>query len=292
MVKYSTNTGICTIYLLINLINYKIYIGQTWSSSVEARMGKDGINYKNSIHLYNAIKKYGVENFQYIVLVQCREQTDADYLENYFIELYNSRDPKIGYNLKEGGSAGKHSEETKIKISETWKNKMQTWSAEEIAKKAEPISTYWKGKKRGPHTEEWKKNNSEFFKEWHANNPHPMEGKHHSEEAKAKMSAALTGRPIPPEVLKKRSETRRNNPERQERDRKIIEAYQRGDLLPQIRNDLQVTTSIIYAALKRYNIPRERDQSANKIGRKHSEETKSKMSMARTEYWEEKNAAK
>lgn len=88
-------------------------------------MGKDGCNYKNSIHLYNAIKKYGADKFQYKVLVQVSCQTVADYMEDYYIELYNSRDPEIGYNIKTGGSVGRHSEETKAKISATLKSRLQ-----------------------------------------------------------------------------------------------------------------------------------------------------------------------
>lgn len=68
---------ICSIYLLTNTVNNKIYVGQTWLPT-HIRMGKDGSNYKNSIYLYNAIQKHGADKFQYEILIQCRDQESAD----------------------------------------------------------------------------------------------------------------------------------------------------------------------------------------------------------------------
>jgi len=108
------NKGICTIYLLRNLINNKIYIGQTWLP-LNQRMGKDARGYRSSTYLYNAIQNYGKENFVYEVLAECDNQAEADILEDFYINKYDSRNLEIGYNLNTGGSAGKHSEETKQK---------------------------------------------------------------------------------------------------------------------------------------------------------------------------------
>ena len=170
------NNSICTIYLLTNAVNSKIYVGQTWFP-LNIRMGKEGSNYRNSAYLYNSIQKYGSDNFQYEILAQCSAQSVADYLEDIYIQEYNSTDHSTGYNLKEGGSAGKHSEETKNKISATLKVQVAEWTDEERTLRSAPISGYWEGKKRGPHTEEWKENNSIFMIERHKLNGHPMQGK-------------------------------------------------------------------------------------------------------------------
>src|ERR1700722_11690485 len=154
--------GTCIIYLLTNLLNGKVYVGQTWMP-IELRMGKDGFNYSNSPYIFNAIKKYGCENFKYTVLETCQTQEIADKLEEQYMMQFNSRNLEIGYNLKEGGSAGKHSEETKIKIAETLQSQFNAMTQEEKNKRAEPISTYCLGKERGPHTEEWKEDNSQFM---------------------------------------------------------------------------------------------------------------------------------
>jgi hypothetical protein len=57
----------CKIYLLKNIVNCKVYIGQTWMD-LHKRMGKNGVNYSNSPYLYHAIQKYGIHNFEYEVL--------------------------------------------------------------------------------------------------------------------------------------------------------------------------------------------------------------------------------
>lgn len=57
------------VYVHVNKINGKIYIGQT-CNSLSVRAGrKSGIGYKHSTHFYNAIQKYGWENFEHIILI-------------------------------------------------------------------------------------------------------------------------------------------------------------------------------------------------------------------------------
>lgn len=92
------------IYIITNSINNKIYIGQT-SRTIEARWKQHqnaalrGDN--QGIVLYNAIRKYGVENF----FISMIEETDIKNLndrEKYWIKYYNSIVPN-GYNVREGG---------------------------------------------------------------------------------------------------------------------------------------------------------------------------------------------
>lgn len=83
------------IYKTTNLINGKIYVGQT-TTSKNSYIG-------SGILLINAVKKYGKENFKKEIL----EYVDvADVLndrEKYWISYYNSTDLNIGYNLESGG---------------------------------------------------------------------------------------------------------------------------------------------------------------------------------------------
>lgn len=264
----------CTIYLLTNSKNDKIYIGQTWLS-LNTRMGKNGCNYKNSIYLYNAIQKYGVDNFHYEILTECDSQEYADILENENIIKYDSRNPKIGYNLKEGGSAGKHSDKTKAKISKTLKEKIELFGPfNDIAK----IGKAWKGKKRGPQSEERKEVIAQNSKDWHANNVHPMKGKHHSEETLNKISEKSKmqwkeGKHTE-ESIKKGALARRMDPEKEQN---ILQAYLNGEPIAKIEEKFQIRISGIYRILKRNNIARKRPRD-NWSGKKHSEETKQKMS--------------
>lgn len=112
--KYKNiDTSMCSIYLLRNKINTKIYVGQTWKT-LESRWSS---GYKKSWHIFNAINLYGVNNFYYETVAICYNQEDADLLEDYFISKLDTQDREKGYNLTKGGSSGKHSDETKIKMS-------------------------------------------------------------------------------------------------------------------------------------------------------------------------------
>jgi group I intron endonuclease len=107
---------VCSIYLLRNKINNKVYIGQTWQLP-KYRFGTNGRGYVECTHLHNAIQKYGWDNFEHTILGTALSQEEADKKEDDFINFYNSRDTKLGYNIKSGGSRGKLSDETKRKLS-------------------------------------------------------------------------------------------------------------------------------------------------------------------------------
>ena len=87
------------IYKTTNLINNKIYIGQHKSTEFDANYMGSGIAIKA------AFKKYGRENFKVEVIDTSANNADElNNLETYYIQKYNSRDPKIGYNLHCGGN--------------------------------------------------------------------------------------------------------------------------------------------------------------------------------------------
>lgn len=107
------------IYKTICLINNKIYIGQKWSSIF---LGNKYLG--SGIYLKNAIKKYGKANFKVELIDFYNTKEELDTAEKYYIDLYNSTDYNIGYNLSSGGYGpefggfnGKHhNEETINKI--------------------------------------------------------------------------------------------------------------------------------------------------------------------------------
>ena len=180
----------CLIYKITNQINNKIYIGQTWRS-ISFRW-KSGNGYKGSKHLNLAIQKHGKDNFCYTVLTVAHTQDIADYWESYFIALYDSSNRDLGYNLKSGGSHGKHSEETKIKIGETSKGRFPS----EITRNKMSISRT--GQIRN---EQQRKNISAA-----------LTGLPKSEEHKTNLSIALTGKTLPQEVKDKISFVKKGVP--------------------------------------------------------------------------------
>ena len=71
------------------------------------------------LNFFNAIKKYGWDNFEHIILFENLTKEDADFRERQFIEIYDSI--RSGYNLKTGGSRGELSEESLAKMSKSFK---------------------------------------------------------------------------------------------------------------------------------------------------------------------------
>lgn len=89
------------VYLTTNLITNKIYIGQKKSSTFL------GTKYLGSgKYLKHAVAFYGKDNFNVELLdvAYCREELSEK--ESYYIDLYNSTDFNIGYNIAKGGFGG------------------------------------------------------------------------------------------------------------------------------------------------------------------------------------------
>ena len=117
----STNNfrNIPGIYKITNKINGKCYIGQ--STKIKNRIAVHRRACRNLV-VSNAILKYGVENFEFEVLIYC-ETNMLDYYEKLLIVKYSSTAPN-GYNIAEGGHERRIvSESTKNKQSEKMKDR-------------------------------------------------------------------------------------------------------------------------------------------------------------------------
>ena len=109
------------LYVHINKKNGKRYYGIT-SEKYVCRRWKKGTGYIGNKHFTNAIKKYGWDNFEHIVLFDNLTKEEACLLEQMYIALYNTTNDKYGYNNSVGGEQHKHTNKTKNKMSES-KNK-------------------------------------------------------------------------------------------------------------------------------------------------------------------------
>jgi group I intron endonuclease len=108
----------CIIYKITNLLGQKCYVGQTWQPMKDRFIQHACKN--DSAKLFHAMKKYGKDNFTIECLTIVSTQALADYYEIYFISKYSSNNRDVGYNISNGGKGvGKHSSETKMKISVT-----------------------------------------------------------------------------------------------------------------------------------------------------------------------------
>lgn len=146
------------IYLTKNLVNGKIYIGQ---SSKDSNKSKRYLG--SGSRILKAIKKYGRENFIKIIL---KDNISNVYLlayyEIFYISLYNSQDQKIGYNIQSGGKQPDYKNDRKYD-----------------PKRYKNHSEFLKNLER---SEEWRNNISKSLK-----------GHKHSESTKRKLSLKKKG---------------------------------------------------------------------------------------------------
>ena len=180
------------VYMHTNKINDKKYIGIT-SRDVESRW-RNGLGYQSGQPVFwNAIQKYGWDNFEHEIIAQDLDEYTAKQLEIDLINKYKTncrkyKNPEYGYNMTDGGdgTTGRtHTDETKekLKIVATGRKASdETRLKLSEAKKGTNNSFYGRH-----HSEETKRILSDKTKE-KLSNPenHPMYGKHQSEESKKK----------------------------------------------------------------------------------------------------------
>lgn len=95
----------CGIYKFENLINHKIYIGQSTQLEERYKQHKSKSNTVDK-RFYDAVRKYGWDNFSYEILEYCQPEELND-REVYYVSYYDSYNN--GYNATPGGdNIGKH----------------------------------------------------------------------------------------------------------------------------------------------------------------------------------------
>lgn len=130
--------------------NGKCYIGLTCQGM--ARRARKGAGYKECTVFYNAIRKYGWDNFLHEVLEDDLSFEEACEKERYYIEKFQSLTSQNGYNLENGGRVSTAvSEETKRKISRALNGRKGTPLSEETKKKISIANT---GRKHPPKSAE------------------------------------------------------------------------------------------------------------------------------------------
>lgn len=162
------NKNIPAIYFIRNEINLKSYIG----SAVNVRLRINNhrsqlqLNKHFSIHLQQAVNKYGIKNFKFDILEIVFDKSKLLEREFYWIKECQSDNKNYGYNLRKIPTSNlgfKHSENTKLKMSVT-----------ATGRKRKPFSNEWKNNiglasKGRKNTEETKKKMSESAKlRWRA----------------------------------------------------------------------------------------------------------------------------
>ena len=97
-----TNKNICGIYKITNIINEKVYIGQ--SINILRRWNEHIRELNKNLHvnkyLQSSWNKYGEENFKFEIVEECKIE-ELNEKEVYYINKYNSY--RNGYNGTIGG---------------------------------------------------------------------------------------------------------------------------------------------------------------------------------------------
>lgn len=115
---------ICGIYKITNLVNNKVYIGQSVNINgarfyAHLYLLRNGIHYNS--YLQHAWNKYGEDNFEFRVIEECAIE-NLDDRERYYILEHKSYLPEFGYNLTMGGQGAQGhvpTESTRKKMSES-----------------------------------------------------------------------------------------------------------------------------------------------------------------------------
>lgn len=89
---------ICGIYKITNKVNGKVYIGQSrdikrrWYEHRKVKGDYD----RHSYPLYSVIDKYGIDNFEFEIIEQCRID-ELNNREIYWIDKFNALVEKNGW---------------------------------------------------------------------------------------------------------------------------------------------------------------------------------------------------
>ena len=127
--------GFGIIYCIQNKVNKKAYVGQTTTKPF--KRFQIHLTGQGSRYLWNAITRYGVENFDCFILEENIPESDLPVSEKYWVDFYDSF--RNGYNQTSGGE---------------WQDiDVLIAKGERISKSKKGIATtVKKGSKRSPET--------------------------------------------------------------------------------------------------------------------------------------------
>ena len=95
--------GTYCVYVHINKINGKKYVGQTIHGDDPKKRWKNGTGYKTQKYFWRAIVKYGWYNFDHEIVASNLTKEEADNFEKLLIDKLNTKNNQFGYNLTSGG---------------------------------------------------------------------------------------------------------------------------------------------------------------------------------------------
>ncbi len=110
------------IYKVTNLVDGKIYVGQTIQTLWRRRRAHENLSLRPSTYFHRALSKHGILNFSWSILETCDTKTSLHAREKFWITQFACMAPS-GYNSAEGGKGGAYLESHKRRISEALKGR-------------------------------------------------------------------------------------------------------------------------------------------------------------------------
>lgn len=171
----------------------KVYIGQSWN--IKGRwFAYKGLRCKDQSIIYRSLSKYGADKHNFEVIHELPEDVSQEVLDVYetlYWEQYKQTASMM--NAKGPGKGGKHSEESKQKMSERARGRVSPTKGKKL--KEEDIRKRIETKRLNgyKHSEESNKRRSETQK----GRESPLKGRpgpRHSEESKQKMRERKLGK--------------------------------------------------------------------------------------------------
>jgi len=260
------------IYMIRNP-KFLIYIGQTKNFYQRYNTYKNAGSSNRNQKILNSIKKYGFENHYFTILLKC-DIVDLNIWERFYIKLFSSNIREYGLNLTSGGDSCELNEECRQKLRDSMKS-----NKEAILKSTERLKEIHRKVASGEME-------------------HPMRDRKHTKESIAKMSKTKSERtyaPRPKRVMSEetKEKLRQKNLGKKQSDetkQKKREAALKNGNIPPITiwtEEKRKHYSEMYKGENNPNFGKGMKNHVKAIlretnlGRKASQETRDKQSLAR-----------
>lgn len=188
--------------MIVNKVNLKMYVGQ--SRDIAKRFYCHGYisKKKASTYIHRAIKKYGEENFDFLIWEECSHE-ELNEKESYLIKELETLAPG-GYNCTTGGDCCKVCEESRLKMSIDRRGEKSVWfgkhHTEETKRK---IGDKQLGSKNHNYGKATPEDVLIKISESHKGDKNHFYGKKHTEETKKKIAESRKGKLLSEETKKK-----------------------------------------------------------------------------------------
>lgn len=179
------------IYIIQNKINLKLYVGQAKNLKKRWQGHRDKANNGDNRPLYNSMRKHGFDKFVMTEIEVFDSLNDCNEAEEFWIQLFQSRNRALGYNIAYGGNNHAHTPETRAKLSAI---RTGTEASPETKKKMSDSHMGEKNVMFGKnHSNESLKKMSSAKEGKYDGENNPFYGKAHTEETRALISEANKG---------------------------------------------------------------------------------------------------